>query len=86
MSAKIGSYDKGSDKAAIHMVNAWAVHNRLVLGQVKTNAKSNEITVRYFISSLTNNIERFAKAVRGHWGVENSLHWGGSALRGFPPL
>ncbi|WP_341528491.1 ISAs1 family transposase [Nostoc sp. UHCC 0302] len=196
-----GSYDKGSDKAAIHMVNAWAVHNRLVLGQVKTNAKSNEITaipellkvleisgcivtidaigcqkeivkeivrqdadyvitlkenqghlhsyveslfkigiqtgfqgldegrytteekghgrkeirhyvmissekaqlnfntdwvklnsvgmvehirqekgettveIRYFISSLPNNIEKFAKAVRGHWGVENSLHW-----------
>ena len=196
-----GSYDTGSDKAAIHMVNAWAVHNRLVLGQVKTNAKSNEITaipellkvleisgcivtidaiscqkeivkeivrqdadyvitlkenqgnlysdverlfksgiqrgfqgenhetyttedighgrkeirhyamiseiksqldpntdwvklnsvgmvehirqekgettveIRYFISSLPNNIEKFATAVRGHWGVENSLHW-----------
>jgi len=26
------------------MVNAWAVKNRLVLGQVKTEAKSNEIT------------------------------------------
>ncbi|MBD2771403.1 ISAs1 family transposase [Iningainema sp. BLCCT55] len=39
-----GSYDTNSDKAAIHMVNAWAVHNRLVLGQVKTNAKSNCIT------------------------------------------
>ena len=26
------------------MVNAWAVHHGLVLGQVKTDAKSNEIT------------------------------------------
>ena len=26
------------------MVNAWAVKNRLVLGQVKTEDKSNEIT------------------------------------------
>ncbi len=31
-------------KAAIHMVSAWASENRLVLGQVKTNEKSNEIT------------------------------------------
>ena len=30
---------------------------------------------RYYLSSLNNDAERFAKAVRGHWGVENSLHW-----------
>lgn len=30
---------------------------------------------RYYLSSLSNDVERFAKAVRGHWGVENSLHW-----------
>ena len=38
------SYDRRSGKAAIHMVSAWAQANRLVLGQVKTEAKSNEIT------------------------------------------
>lgn len=38
------SYDKGKDKGAIHMVSAWANQNRLVLGQVKTDEKSNEIT------------------------------------------
>lgn len=38
------SYDKDSDKAAIHMVSAWATTNRLVLGQKKVNDKSNEIT------------------------------------------
>ena len=31
-------------KAAIHMVSAWASSNRLVLGQLKTEEKSNEIT------------------------------------------
>lgn len=30
---------------------------------------------RYYLSSLGNDAERFAKAVRGHWGVENRLHW-----------
>lgn len=30
---------------------------------------------RYYISSLRRNAKRFASAVRGHWGIENSLHW-----------
>jgi hypothetical protein len=38
------SYDKQADKSAIHMVSAWATTNRLVLGQVKVDEKSNEIT------------------------------------------
>jgi len=38
------SYDKQADKGAIHMVSAWATTNRLVLGQVKVDEKSNEIT------------------------------------------
>src|SRR4028118_244214 len=38
------SYDKGADLGAIHMVSAWATENRLVLGQVKVDKKSNEIT------------------------------------------
>jgi len=194
------SHDRANGKSAIHMVNAWAVKNHLVLGQVKTEDKSNEITAipellklidikgcvvttdamgcqkeiakqiaeqegdyvfalkgnhsnlhkevellfekakednykdlphdthttvdgghgrvetrsyttigdvdwfeekskwpkltsfgmvesirdmgdkiteetRYFISSLPNDSNRFAEAVRGHWGVENGLHW-----------
>ena len=38
------SLDKASKKAAIHMVSAWAQQNNLVLGQVKVDGKSNEIT------------------------------------------
>ncbi|HEY9300265.1 MAG TPA: ISAs1 family transposase [Phormidium sp.] len=38
------SYDTAADLGAIHMVSAWATVNRLVLGQVKVDKKSNEIT------------------------------------------
>lgn len=38
------SVDSSSKKAAIHLVSAWAQQNRLVLGQVKVDDKSNEIT------------------------------------------
>ena len=30
---------------------------------------------RYFASSLAVDAEALARAVRGHWGVENGLHW-----------
>lgn len=39
-----GSYDNNSDQSAIVMVSAWATTNKLVLGQVKVDEKSNEIT------------------------------------------
>ena len=31
--------------------------------------------VRYFISSLPLGVKQFARSTRGHWGIENSLHW-----------
>ena len=30
---------------------------------------------RYFISSLAADPEKLLKAVRGHWAIENNLHW-----------
>jgi predicted transposase YbfD/YdcC len=37
------SHDHSNSKQAIHVVSAWSTHNELVLGQVKTEEKSNEI-------------------------------------------
>jgi predicted transposase YbfD/YdcC len=33
------------------------------------------IEVRYYLSSLPIDVEQFARAVRGHWSVENACHW-----------
>jgi predicted transposase YbfD/YdcC len=30
---------------------------------------------RYFLSSLSMGVKQFAQAVRGHWAIENTLHW-----------
>jgi len=38
-----GSYDRGSNKDAIHMVSAFASNNGLCLGQISCDQKSNEI-------------------------------------------
>ena len=39
--------------------------------------KTGRITgdVRYYLSSLPPKVKRFAETSRGHWGIENSLHW-----------
>jgi hypothetical protein len=33
--------------------------------------------VRYYISSLSSDALVLGQVVRSHWGIENSLHWGG---------
>jgi predicted transposase YbfD/YdcC len=51
-----GSQDRANGKAAIHLVSAWASANRLVLGQVKVDDKSNEITaIPELLQALTLN-------------------------------
>jgi predicted transposase YbfD/YdcC len=38
------SHDRAAGKKALHLVSAWAVENRLMLAQMTTEEKSNEIT------------------------------------------
>jgi predicted transposase YbfD/YdcC len=38
-----------------------------------TGAVTTEVS--YFISSLRPNARRIGRAIRGHWGIENGLHW-----------
>ena len=42
--AQRGSARRTVGRSALHVVSAWAVEDRLTLGQVATDAKSNEIT------------------------------------------
>mgnify|MGYP005853308739 FL=1 len=34
-----------------------------------------ERETRFYITSLPASAERIALAIRGHWGIENGLHW-----------
>ena len=63
-------------KLPINLSEKWM--NLKSIGLVESVRIVNEKTsveTRYFITSLDNNVELFAGAVRGHWGIENSLHW-----------
>jgi predicted transposase YbfD/YdcC len=50
---------------SIGMVEA----ERVVVGEAPT------VERRYYLSSLPARAKQFGEAVRGHWGIENSLHW-----------
>ncbi len=45
------------------------------VGPRKESKGKESVERRYYLSSLSANAENFARAVRGHWGVENQLHW-----------
>jgi predicted transposase YbfD/YdcC len=47
----------------------------LVFSERQVGDEEATCEIRYFISSLGTKVKTFAGAVRGHWGIENSLHW-----------
>ena len=34
-----------------------------------------QMEVHYYLCSIRMGVKRFARTVRGHWGIENKLHW-----------
>jgi len=61
---------------ALKKVQEWT-HVRTI-GMVESECTCKGETsreYRFYISSMTDGAERFAHAVRSHWGIENSLHW-----------
>jgi predicted transposase YbfD/YdcC len=41
----------------------------------RTEQESTSIADRYYISNLEASAQRFAQVIRGHWAIENQLHW-----------
>lgn len=54
----------------------WKTINSIGVVESLRNMNGNETKERrYFISSVTCSAAEFAKMVRAHWGIENSLHY-----------
>ena len=65
----VGTDDKRWEK--------WPKLSTLVMGKFRreTGGKTTEF-IRYYISSLpSKDVERLGQSLRGHWGIENGLHW-----------
>jgi predicted transposase YbfD/YdcC len=89
MSSHLQTFDKGhgrieernywitSDIAWLQSDHQWPGLKSIGIAETKIeDLAGNFISKerRYFLLSFKNDIHRFAKAVRGHWGVE-SMHW-----------
>jgi predicted transposase YbfD/YdcC len=48
---------------------SMVVSERQVVGEAATSE------IRYYIGSKPGKAKEYARYIRGHWGVENSLHW-----------
>ncbi len=66
LETEIGWLEESTGWDGLHGIGA-------VCSQVEEKGQLRTET-RYFITSLTD-VCAFATAVRGHWGIENSLHW-----------
>ncbi|HEY9674875.1 MAG TPA: ISAs1 family transposase [Waterburya sp.] len=54
----------------------WVGLKRLVkVERTGTRAGKPYEQVAYYISSLSLHAAQFAQGIRGHWGIENRLHW-----------
>ena len=62
--------------APSHLQETWPDIKTIgmVYRQRQSNGKLHEETL-FFISSLPPRVRKLAKHLRGHWGIENSLHW-----------
>ena len=54
----------------------WKSLRTIVMVERERNV-SGEVSLEtgYYISSLESEIKQLSSAIRGHWGIENSLHW-----------
>lgn len=54
----------------------WAnLRSILTVKRTTTEGEKETVETRYFISSLPPEAEHQGHIIRGHWGIENKLHW-----------
>jgi predicted transposase YbfD/YdcC len=62
--------------AAVRASGRWAdVTSVGMVVRTRTAGGATSDEVAYFISSLPAKVKMFARAARGHWGIENRVHW-----------
>lgn len=59
------------------LIQDWPKLNRIIyIERIFANRKTPHHTYSYYISSLTmNDAQIFGDKIRGHWFIENKLHW-----------
>ncbi len=62
--------------AELHQVSAWKGLQTVVrIRAEQQRGHKTSVEDRYYISSLPGDAQKMLQVVRGHWSIENSLHW-----------
>ena len=62
--------------AAVRATGRWAsVASIGMVMRTRTVGERTTDEIAYFLSSLPPKVRAFARAVRGHWGIENRMNW-----------
>lgn len=65
------SYDKSHHRGTIHVISAFSTMHNLVLGQIRTDGKSNEITAIHELLNMLDIKEKLSQLMR--WGARKIL-------------
>lgn len=65
-----------TDLESLQERSKWlGLQSVIVVVRERTAGEKNTCEKHYYISNRQLSAERFLGAIRGHWGIENSLHW-----------
>ena len=67
-----------SPEYLVYLRNLWAWKDLQTIVMVKSERRigqKSSTKVRYYISSSTGDAKQALQSVRGHWGIENKVHW-----------
>lgn len=65
-----------SELPPLHNQALWTGLKTVVMIVIERQLWNKTTTAaRFYLSSLSRNAEKIARALRSHWGIENSLHW-----------
>lgn len=65
-----------TDLESLQERSKWpGLQSVIVVVRERTDGENNTCEKHYYISNQQLSAERFLRAIRGHWGIENSLHW-----------
>jgi len=73
---EIRDYWSTADLASLRTKERWkGLQSVAMVRSERQTSKGSATETRYFISSLPNDAQRIAQAIRAHWTIENQLHW-----------
>ncbi|GHV27486.1 hypothetical protein FACS18948_4940 [Clostridia bacterium] len=76
MKAPQKTLQKSTDEEDEDSINGWkALHSFVMIERTCERNGHRCVERAYFISSLAMDAKAFCEYIRGHWSIENSLHW-----------